>query len=66
MNRSLDLSLHGWRGIGPDIEPDLFLIRWRLGFLTIGFCRVCVLDRFRELQALVDEYARRRDYNEGR
>lgn len=53
MNPSLDLSLHWWRGIGPDREPDLFLIRWRLGFLTVGVCRVCLLDSYRKLRATV-------------
>jgi len=64
MNPSLDLSLHLWRGFGPDREPDLFLIRWRLGFVTVSVCRVCVLGRYRELRRRIDEVIRMED--EGR
>lgn len=55
MNHSLDLSVHGWRGVGPDREPDLFLIRWRLGFVTVGVCRVCLLDSYRKLRRTIVE-----------
>jgi hypothetical protein len=65
MNGSISLSVHWWRGIGPDIEPDLFLFRWRLGFLTFSVCRVCLLTRYRELQALVDEYTKRATRDDG-
>lgn len=51
MNGSLDLSLHAWRGIGPDVEPDLFMWRYRLGFLTLTVCRVCVLSAYQDAKA---------------
>lgn len=55
MTGSIDLSIHWWKGIGPDREPDLFLIRWRLGFMTIGVCRVCLLSKIHELRAVIRE-----------
>lgn len=51
----LSLDVHGWRGIGPDIEPDLFVWRWRLGFLTLSVCRVCLLDRVRLLRGTAQQ-----------
>lgn len=51
MTRSLDLSLHAWRGLGSDIEPDLFFWRWRLGFVTVTLCRVCVLKAYQDAKA---------------
>lgn len=51
MTRSLDLSLHAWRGIGSDEEPDLFFWRWRLGFVTVTLCRVCVLAAYQDARA---------------
>lgn len=68
MNGSLSLDLHLWRGIGPDVEPDLFLWRWRLGFLTLSVCRVCLLTRIRMFRnaaaqsiATLDQRVRERD-----
>jgi hypothetical protein len=51
MNGSLALDLHGWRGIGPDVEPDLFVWRWRVGFATFSVCRVCVLAAYQDVRA---------------
>ena len=51
MSRSFDLSLHAWRGVGPDEEPDLFVWRYRLGFLTVTTCRVCVLGAYQDARA---------------
>lgn len=51
MSESLDLSIHGWRGVGPDVEPDLFEWRFRLGFLTVTVCRVCVLTAYQDAKA---------------
>lgn len=50
---SLDISFHGWRGIGPVIEPDLFLWRWRFGFVTITACRVCLLSTIHKFRAAI-------------
>lgn len=54
MNGSLSLDLHFWRGIGPDKEPDLFVWRYRLGFLTVGIARVNLLDRIHQLRAAIE------------
>lgn len=51
MNRSLAISFHAWRGIGPDVEPDLFFWRWRFGFVTLTVCRVCVLAAYWETKS---------------
>jgi len=51
---SIEVSLHDWRGIGPDIEPDLFVWRYRLGFLTLTVCRVCVLAAYQDTKASAD------------
>lgn len=51
MSPGISLSLHWWRGIGPDVEPDLFLFRWRLGIATVSVCKVCLLDSYRLLRA---------------
>jgi hypothetical protein len=63
---SLDLSLHRWRGIGPDREPGLFLIRWRVGFFTFGICRGCLLDRYRKLRRTIDDAVAMAERREGR
>ena len=52
---SLSLDIHAWHGIGPDDEPDLFIWRWRLGFLTISFCRVCLLSRIRQFRSVAQQ-----------
>lgn len=51
MNRSLDLSFHAWRGIGSEPEPDLFEWRYRLGYVTVMLCRVCVLAAYQDARA---------------
>jgi len=55
MSPGISLSLHWWRGIGPDIEPDLFLFRYRFGIFTVSVCKVCLLDRYRFLRATMQE-----------
>lgn len=67
MSGSITLDLHYWRGLGPDIEPDLFVIRWRLGFVTIAIERKSLLEAYRKLRAAIvqrverDEAQRARD-----
>ncbi len=53
MTGSLSLDLHWWRGIGPDVEPELFVWRWRLGFVTLSVCRVCLLTRIHQLREAI-------------
>lgn len=67
MNPSIGLSLHWWRGIGTDVEPDLFIWRCRFGLFTIGIERGCLLAAYRKLRAAIvqrverDEAQRARD-----
>lgn len=53
MNPGLSLSLHWYRGFGPDIEPDMFVARFRLGFLTIAAESDDWLPRFRKLRQTI-------------
>lgn len=53
MNPSLGLKIHLWRGIGADVEPDLFLWRYRFGLFTIEICKVSVLASYRKLRAAI-------------
>ncbi len=62
MTGSLALSLHAWRGIGPDVEPDLFFWRWRIGFLTLTVCRVCVLAAYQDVKAAKDRASREAEH----
>lgn len=50
-SRSLELALHAWRSFGPDEQPDLYFWRWRLGFMTVTMCRVCVLAAYQDAKA---------------
>lgn len=54
-DKSLKVELHGWRGIGADIEPDLFFWRWRFGVVSISICRVCVLGAYWQMKARVED-----------
>jgi hypothetical protein len=36
MSPGISVSIHFWRGIGRDIQPDLFFARIRLGFVTLA------------------------------
>lgn len=53
MSPGIDLSLHFWRGIGPDREPDLFVWRYRFGIATIGIERVSLLEAYRTLRSRI-------------
>lgn len=52
---SLDVKFHLWRGIGPDREPDLFVARYRLGFVTVVIERGDLLATVRKLRAAIAE-----------
>lgn len=58
MSPGLSFSLHAWRGIGRDAEPDLFLIRLRLGFATASIDKVSILESYRKLRATMLERVR--------
>jgi hypothetical protein len=51
----ISLSLHCWRGIGPDREPDLFVWRYRFGLLTVSVERVSLLETVRQLRRTIRE-----------
>jgi hypothetical protein len=51
----ITVSVHLWRGIGPDTQRDLFVCRLRLGFLTLAIERNDTLVAYRVLRATIDE-----------
>ena len=63
MTGSIGISLHMWRGVGPDVEPDLFVFRFRLGFITVSVCRASLLEAYRKLRRTIE---RAIDDTEGR
>lgn len=48
--KSLEFAAHAWRGIGPDVEPDLFFWRYRFGFVTVTVAKVPLLAAYHELR----------------
>ena len=55
MKPGITLSLHLWRGIGPDVQRDLFWARYRLGFVTLAIERNDTLVAYRILKAAIEE-----------
>lgn len=59
MSPGISLSLHWWRGFGPDVQPDLFWWRYRLGLATVSVERADLLAAYRKLRAaIVDRIAK--------
>jgi hypothetical protein len=58
MSPGINLSLHWWRGIGPDVQLSLFYIGLRLGFVTVSFERDWVLAAYRKLREAAAERVR--------
>lgn len=54
MSPGITLSLHWWRGCGPDIQRDLFWWRYRLGFLTVAVERADLLSAYRKLRTAIE------------
>lgn len=54
MSPGLSVELHWWRGIGPTVQRDLFFYGFRLGFVTLSICRVCVIDSYAKLREAVE------------
>lgn len=54
MSPGLNLSVHWWRGIGPDVQLSLFYVGLRLGFVTVSFERDWVLAAYRKLRATIE------------
>lgn len=47
----LYFRFHGWRGFSlANDQGDFFHYVWRLGFVTIYVCRICVLDAYRNMK----------------
>lgn len=55
MSPGISVSLHFWRGCGPDIQRDLFVWRYRLGLLTLSVERADVLAAYRKIRAAAQE-----------
>lgn len=55
MSPGLSISLHSWRGIGGDAEPDLFMARIRLGFVTLTIESDDWLPKLRKMRATIQQ-----------
>lgn len=53
MSPGISFTLHWYRGFGGDIQRDLFVWRYRLGFLTLAIERADILAAYRKLRAAV-------------
>lgn len=49
MSPAVTLSLHWWRGLGPDVQLNLWYFGFRLGFVTLSVERESVLAAYRKL-----------------
>ena len=63
MSPGVGFTLHYWRGIGPDREPDLFVWRYRFGIATVCIERVSLLEAYRKLRRTIEQAL---DAGEGR
>jgi hypothetical protein len=53
---ALYLRFHRWRGFAlTNVEPDLFHVVFRLGFVTVYVCKRCLLDAYRKLRTTIEE-----------
>ncbi len=59
MSPALSLSLHYWRGIGPEAQHNLFFYGLRLGFVTVSIERDSLLAAYRKLRATLVERVER-------
>lgn len=50
MSPGISLALHWWRGFGPDVQPDLFWWRYRLGFATLSIERADLWEAYRKIR----------------
>ncbi len=59
MSFGVSLTLHTWRGVGPEVQQNLFFYGFRLGFATVSVERDSVLEAYRKLrQAMVERVSR--------
>lgn len=67
MSPGFSISVHWWRGIGPEVQRNLFFFGFRLGVVTISVERAPVLAAYRVLRkALAERVASDRRKEEGR
>lgn len=53
---ALYLRFHRWRGFAlTNVEPDLFHVVFRLGFVTVYVCKRCLLEAYRKLRSTIEE-----------
>jgi hypothetical protein len=53
---ALYLRFHRWRGFAlTNVEPDLFHVVFRLGFVTVYVCKRCLLEAYRKLRTTIEE-----------
>lgn len=52
---AITLSVHWWRGIGPEVQANLFFYGYRLGFLTLSIERDSVLEAYRLMRRALAE-----------
>jgi hypothetical protein len=55
MSPGIALTLHWWRGIGPEVQANLFFYGFRLGFVTISVERESVLEAYRRIRRALAE-----------
>lgn len=54
MNPGISISIHLWRGIGADTQGDLFVCRYRLGYLTLAVERQDPLRAYRSIRQIAE------------
>jgi hypothetical protein len=53
---ALYIRFHRWRGFAlTNVEPDLFHVVFRLGFVTVYVCKRCLLEAYRKLRTTIEE-----------
>jgi hypothetical protein len=55
MSPGITVSLHLWRGIGGDVQRELFSWRYRFGFVTVAIERTDILAAYRKLRIVIEE-----------
>jgi hypothetical protein len=56
MKGGILIRFHRWRGFTLfNAEPDLFSHVFKLGFVTVYVCRVCLLAAYRKLRSTIAE-----------
>lgn len=56
--KAIYLRFNRWAGIGRAEQGDLFSCAFRLGFVTLFVCRVCLITRIQETRDTINEAIR--------